>query len=52
LFCTGAKWAGFRGKREERSRGNEQHEEEKAQAGDFRTMKMDIEMLEKEIERS
>jgi len=48
LFCTGAKWAGFGGKREGRSRGNEQHEGEKAQAGDFKTMKMDIEVLERD----
>jgi len=52
LFCTGAKWAGFGGKREGRSRENEQYEGEKAQTGDFKTMKMDMEVLAKEIERS
>lgn len=43
LFRTGAKWAESGGRGEGRSRGDgQQHEGAKDQAGDFRTMEMDI----------
>lgn len=45
------KWAGPGRKREGRSRGGgKQHEGEKDQAGDFRTMEMDIGVLDRDRE--
>lgn len=51
LFRTGAKWAGPGGSGEEKSRGDgQQHEGEKDQPGNFRTMEMDIGVLERDRE--
>lgn len=51
LFHIGVKWAGPGRRRAERSRGDgQQHEGGKDQARDFRTMEMDIGVLERDRE--